>query len=361
MKKAKDIAVRLKKDVKVISDNLGCDLLLYYGSIEPGCEKRVYKQIAEFKSESNLALFLTTPGGYPDVAYQIARCIHRNYEKFYVFVGSYCKSAGTLISVGSDEMVLADLAQLGPLDIQIAKHDELAEWISGLTPVQALATLRSETFKTFEEYFVNIVEKSFGQITAMRAAQHATRLTTQCFAPIYKQIDPMRLGEYERAMDVMYHYGQRLDRGNLQKDALIRLITDYPSHGFVIDREESEQLFKMVRAPSTQEQELLTLLPGLTSAIQEMSGKPVIEFLGPRSRILQDAKKGGGDNAPKDHNPKGSKSKSSAGVPRPDVKDPPGSRGAEFHPTRPETADGEKPVPRRGGRRVGRNGNTPAS
>lgn len=41
---------------------------------------------------------------------------------------------------------------------------------------------------------------------------------------------------------------------------LQRLANSYPSHGFVIDREEAKELFENVRIPTEREHELLNLL-----------------------------------------------------------------------------------------------------
>ena len=183
---------------------LDADIILYHGSIDRGCDQRIRSVVAKSKTCKNVALFITTEGGMADEAYRIARYLQQNYNRFIMFVSHYCKSAGTLISVGADEIVLSDMAELGPLDVQIAKHDELVGYVSGLTPVQALSTLRNETFATFQEFFVNLLDRSYGQISTRSAAMIATRLTVGCFSHIYKQIDPMRLGEYHRALNIAH-------------------------------------------------------------------------------------------------------------------------------------------------------------
>ena len=48
-------------------------------------------------------------------------------------------------------------------------------------------------------------------------------------------------------MRVAMEYGNRLNRGNLKEGALARLISGYPSHGFIIDRDEAATLFERVR------------------------------------------------------------------------------------------------------------------
>ena len=50
-------------------------------------------------------------------------------------------------------VVMPDGSELGPLDMQLRIRDEVGELGSGLTPVQALTTLRSESFRLFDEIF----------------------------------------------------------------------------------------------------------------------------------------------------------------------------------------------------------------
>jgi len=149
-------------------------------------------------------------------------------------------------------------AQLGPLDVQLGRPDELGEVISGLTPVHALDFLQEHTFKLFEHSFLSLIRKSGYQITTKTASEIASKLTVGVFEPVYSQLDPLKLGEYHRNMKVAVEYGQRLmEHGNLiSKEALEKLNSAYPSHGFVIDQEEVKTLFKNVRCPSEHEKKM---------------------------------------------------------------------------------------------------------
>ena len=63
-------------------------------------------------------------------------------------------------------------------------------------------------------------------------------------------------------MSIGSAYGQRLlrDGKNILTTDLQRLITDYPYHGFVIDRQEASALFRVVREPTEEELRLLEFL-----------------------------------------------------------------------------------------------------
>jgi hypothetical protein len=76
------------------------------------------------------------------------------------------------------------------------------------------------------------------------------------FSPVYAQIDPVKLGEIQRAIAIAQAYGIRLNNAydrNLLEGGLEHLIVGYPSHGFVIDRKEAKALFRRVRHPEQAE------------------------------------------------------------------------------------------------------------
>ncbi len=279
------LAKKIQTCVTCVSGKLNADIVLFSGDIRSPADHELIDLVKEYQSKPNVFVFLTTDGGSADAAYRIARCLQQKYCKGRVilFVETYCKSAGTLVSLAADEIVMCDLAELGPLDVQISKPDELSELTSGLTPLQALNTLQTEAFKTFEESFLKLRFRSGLQITTRTAADIAARLAIGLFKPIYAQLDPMRLGEYQRAMLIAQHYGTRLARKNLRENALDRLIADYPSHGFIIDRIEAETLFHKVRGPSEEESELANLLSVL---VQEglKNDEATVEFLSAEER-----------------------------------------------------------------------------
>jgi len=245
------------RTILALSENAQTDIILFDADIEKPqdddliacCRQPVYE---------NVLLFLTTMGGDPDIAYRIARYLQEKYQKFTVYIDTYCKSAGTLIALGADEVIMADTAELGPLDVQLLKPDELGERDSGLDLIHALGRLKEVSYDVFEEFFMTLWLKGEGQISTKSALEVATNVTSGLLNPIYHQIEPMKLGNLYRAMEIAEEYGDRLNsRDNLKPDALHRLIYGYPSHSFVIDRREAEQfIFQSVRKPKEQEEQV---------------------------------------------------------------------------------------------------------
>lgn len=263
-----------------IAEQTDSDVLLYNGPIERGLDRQVIDLCARNRRRSNVLLLLVTEGGNPDAAFRISRML-QSYKKFSCFVSGYCKSAGTLIATGANELIFSRHGELGPLDTQMTKEDELWESQSGLTVTASLSTLNDKAFLAFEDFFLKTKFDLRGAITLRTAADVAARLATGLFAPIYQQFDPMHIGEAGRSIAIANQYGVRLalHGRNLKPESLERLISGYASHGFVIDMEEAERLFVNVREANDNEQRLQEMLCDVACVPLDAKQLPSIEFL----------------------------------------------------------------------------------
>ena len=252
-KSVRDLTVAEAADL--VANELDADVIHYNGAIERPADKQLIDECIARNKRDNVFVILVTQGGDADPAYRIAKCLQNKYEKFYLYVSGYCKSAGTLIALGAHELVVSDHGELGPLDVQLSKKDALWETQSGLTVMDTLSALQDNAFNAFEKFFLDLQRRSDGTITLRTAAQIATDLTTGMFSQLYGQVDPLHIGEAGRAMSIAGHYGRRLlnDGENIDPNALEFIMSAYPSHGFVIDRHEAEILFTNVREPTPNE------------------------------------------------------------------------------------------------------------
>jgi hypothetical protein len=77
-------------------------------------------------ADTDIDLLLHTPGGEMDAAEKMSRMIRRqvgDMGKFRVVVPDYAKSAGTLITLLADSIVMSDSSELGPIDPQLPFPD----------------------------------------------------------------------------------------------------------------------------------------------------------------------------------------------------------------------------------------------
>jgi hypothetical protein len=244
-----------------------CDLFVFSGGIYgyPYSAERYADQFVDLildkpDRRKKASLFLTTYGGDPDAAYRIARCLQNHYEGFRLLVAGPCKSAGTLIALGAEELAIAPTGELGPLDVQMAKPDEIAVSGSGLEIFSALHILTSHAFDKFEQYMLELTDKSGGVISTRTASDIAVKLITGMLHPVAAHIEPTRLGEAQRAMDIAKAYGKRLGTANLKPGCMDTLILTYPCHSFVVDLQEARKLFVRVDEFTAAEKSVMEVL-----------------------------------------------------------------------------------------------------
>ena len=256
------------------------DQIIYMGEISFDGYNEITKICDQLKLLGNkkAKLYLCTYGGNPHAGFRIGRALQHHYENgFEVIIVNDCKSAGTLICLGASSIVLADKGELGPLDIQLSKSTELFERTSGLDLPQSVSALTQNVKSMLKDLLIEM--RMGGQLSTKIASEMATNVTTGVFAPIFAQIDPLRLGELHRATMIAFEYGRRLAEKsqNLKEGALVKLISAYPAHSFVIDRKEAKQLFKNVSKPTANEVEFIKTLDKMATD-HLSSNNPVICF-----------------------------------------------------------------------------------
>ena len=237
------------------------DVYFYNGPIKRGSDFDVIRTIGQSKSRDHATLLLVTFGGDADAAYKIARYIQDKYETFTVLVPGVCKSAGTLIAVGAHRVAFAPYGEIGPIDIQTYKTDNLAERQSGLTITESLDHLSRSAIRLHGSVFSAIMKETNAVISFKTASEAASELVAGLYSPILSQIDPIEVGDKARSMRIASDYGRRLDARskNLKDDALETLTKTYPAHEFVIDMQEARSLFQNVRALTDEEAALVEL------------------------------------------------------------------------------------------------------
>ena len=220
------------------------DLFLFSGPIDDKSSDRMIDLVcSETRSNENVSLFLTTRGGDPHAAYRMVRCLQRSYDDIKLLIAGRCKSAGTLVAIGANSLAFGECGELGPLDMQVSKPDELLFNHSGLDVLQALGIVTESGWDSFTTYVAELVGAG---LSTRIASQIAGDLAGGLMEPIAAQVDPMRLAEATRAIKVAIAYGERIARGNLKARSLQTLVNDYPAHPFVVDKVEALDLFYSV-------------------------------------------------------------------------------------------------------------------
>lgn len=158
------------------------DVILFNGQVNRANAYRLIQECNSRVKKKNAFLLLTTFGGDPNAAYIIARYLQSDYEKFTLFVSGLCKSAGTLIALGAHELIISSHGELGPLDVQLSKKDELGETQSGLVALDSISQLQRFAFDAFEDFFLRV--KHGSGFSSQTCAKIAIDLTNGLFTPI---------------------------------------------------------------------------------------------------------------------------------------------------------------------------------
>jgi hypothetical protein len=220
------------------------DLYLFSGPIDDKSSDKLIDLVCSgSRANANVSLFLTTHGGDPHAAYRMVRCLQRSYTDIKLLIAGRCKSAGTLVAIGANSLAFGEWGELGPLDMQVSKPDELLFNHSGLDVLQALGIVTESGWDSFATYVAELVGAG---LSTRIASQIAGSLAGGLMEPIAAQVDPMRLAEATRAIKVAIAYGERIARGNLKARSLQTLVNDYPAHPFVVDKVEALDLFHNV-------------------------------------------------------------------------------------------------------------------
>ncbi len=237
----------------------GYGLLL--GAIQPSDEQ---------PERPNSILFMTTLGGDAGAAYRIARLLQNISEKLYLCVPTVCKSAGTLIALGANAIYMSPMSELGPLDVQLKRQDEIDQRRSGMVVRTALDGLAEETFEIFQYVMFNIKITSENTISYDVASRIASEIAIGVMKPVYAQINPETLGQDIRDLSVATVYGELLveQGGNATPETVRQLVEDYPTHGFIIDSKEAKQLFENVDELTPEMEELILALGNVAYSVQ---------------------------------------------------------------------------------------------
>jgi hypothetical protein len=241
------------------------DILVYSGELTRPGDGDLALEHNERRRQPNCMFVLRTLGGSADAAYRLVRTLRRHYRRLIVYVDDCCKGAGMLLALAADELVMSDFGELGPLDLVSQHAITLGHGESGLAPVQSLQALHAEAETSFERYLARFRSQRSLGMTSRLALEHASALAIGLMGPVFSQIDPLHIAEVDRARQTATLYAQRLGRDHLKEGALDRLLTAYPSHDFVIDREEANELLRTVRAPSVEEAAFLTHVEPIVS------------------------------------------------------------------------------------------------
>lgn len=275
---AEEIKAAWEAAVEAASNAYDADIYFYSGSIDDDGFGKITRTVTEHAQRDHAILILVTNGGLANPAFQIARLFQNTYQRFSVFCPSRCKSAGTLLALGANTLIMDTFSELGPLDVQLVKQNEIFARKSGLLAKSSFDALADASFEVYERLMINISVKSRGNVSFKLASELSATMASTMMTPVYAQINPEIVGAENRDLDIAYAYGTRLTAvsGNAGVETVFNLIHGYPSHDFIIDAKEAGELFNNVEQPR---EELYQILAALSEAAYGEASPSIVAAL----------------------------------------------------------------------------------
>ncbi|HEY3250485.1 MAG TPA: hypothetical protein VGK25_05150 [Ignavibacteria bacterium] len=219
-------------------------LVLKIDQIEMEHSLKVHDLLMNATTLNELDVILQTNGGDINSAYQIIKFLRNYAKKVFIIIPYYAKSAGTLICLGGDEILLAGFSELGPLDTQIYEEQggTGSEYVSALNGFKALESIQLHCVETLDTATLLIYKRS--GLKVAEAFELANKFTGKTSGKLYSQLNAYKLGYYSRALGIGEHYAKQVLTRYMKWDAkpsadtVKKLVTGYPSHDFVIDVDE---------------------------------------------------------------------------------------------------------------------------
>jgi len=133
------IKVQLTQGLDDIGQMLKSDVVTIISPIVPGLEIRLRKAIELLSQhKKSVTVILDTPGGVVEVVERMATVLRSVYSEVVVIVPDRAMSAGTILALSADRILMDDLSCLGPIDPQIEREGKLVPALSYLNQFERL-------------------------------------------------------------------------------------------------------------------------------------------------------------------------------------------------------------------------------
>lgn len=137
-----------------IEDVTGRALLVYFAQLDQSISASDPDDLSEIISgieSKDVDILLQTPGGDVDATEKIVSVLRKSFSSYRVIVPSWAKSAGTVIALSSQEIIMGVNSELGPIDPHFQTQN-------GMMPAELLA--KDPHFpQHLREYFGNAVTR----------------------------------------------------------------------------------------------------------------------------------------------------------------------------------------------------------
>lgn len=197
----------------------------------------------------NLDLFLYTRGGNVDAVWPLVNLFREHAKCFSVLVPFYAHSAGTLICLGANKIVMGEMGQLSPVDPTTSNP---------FNPIDS----KTQTQKPISVEDV----MAYLDLATEKFELNSEEARLSVFQELTEKVEPLALGNVYRAFSHIRLLAEKLLRIHFQsnedsqiKNIVTTLTEEFSSHTHAINRGEAQKVLgeRIVKFASEQEERFL--------------------------------------------------------------------------------------------------------
>lgn len=220
-------------------------------------ELPLYDQLRACDKQGGLDLVLFTSGGDTEAPWRLVSIIREYCEQFAVLVPHRALSAGTLIALGADEIVITPLGALGPIDP--SRTHPLLPRREGAPEPEPISVQDMR-------HAMQFIREAAGSSAGMPYTPEAM---AQIFTALFDKIHPLAIGAIEQSYALAKLIGTRCLETHMDperdREEITRIVDtlcdNYKSHQYQISRREAKRIGLKVKDASPQlEATLIDLL-----------------------------------------------------------------------------------------------------
>jgi Serine dehydrogenase proteinase len=266
-------------DVRELEKALGMPVILFvqdgphtddtfsFDVVGPTVTKALYdSRGSDLNRGKKVALLVDSYGGLARSAFEIANLLRKYCGGFTAIIPRHAKSAATLLILGAERLIMSEFAELGPLDMQVEVPDR-EERMSVLDEAQALDRLNAFAMNAIDEVMFLLLKRTGMKVATL--LPHVRELVTGMMRPLFESVDVVRLTQVSRILKVTEEYAIRLLMPRFPEDSAkeiaSKLAENYPEHGFIIYREEAQEIGLTPEYPTEKQAGILSrIIPRLS-------------------------------------------------------------------------------------------------
>jgi len=209
------------------------------------------KQLEKFGKCKKVSLFLYTSGGDMLAPIRIVKLIRNHCDEFEVLVPYKAHSAGTLICLGADKIVMGKLGELSPVDPSTG-HPFNPQNPNNQQQKLEISVEDLNSYFLFAKEKAGVKEDQMGEVYKL----------------LVEKLHPLSIGNAYRAYRMAKMLTERLlslhidiEKEKEKVKKIVKEITgDITIHAYPIDREEAGELGLEVEAPEAETEKMMTEL-----------------------------------------------------------------------------------------------------